>query len=68
MDSFHLLSSNAFQLLLSLSSILPLTPLIYALRAVILEGTSVLQLPQAAILGAWGIVTFVLALRWFRWV
>ena len=48
--------------------VLPLTPLIYSLRAVILEGTSVLQLlPQAAILAAWGIVTFVLALRWFRW-
>jgi len=48
---------------------LPLTPLIYSLRAVILEGTSLVQLlPQAAILGAWGIVTFVLALRWFRWV
>jgi ABC-type multidrug transport system permease subunit len=47
---------------------LPLTPLIYSLRAVILEGTPLLQLlPQAAILGAWGIVTFVLALRWFRW-
>jgi ABC-type multidrug transport system permease subunit len=48
--------------------VLPLTPLIYSLRAVILEGTSVLQLlPQAAILAAWGVVTFVLALRWFRW-
>ena len=47
---------------------LPLTPLIYSLRAVILEGASLLQLlPQAAILSAWGIVTFVLALRWFRW-
>ena len=48
---------------------LPLTPLIYSLRAVILEGTSLLQLlPQAAILAVWGAVTFVLALRWFRWV
>jgi ABC-type multidrug transport system permease subunit len=48
---------------------LPLTPLIYSLRAVILEGASVLQLlPQAAILAAWGVVTSVLALRWFRWM
>lgn len=48
--------------------VLPLTPLIYSLRAVILEGMSLLQLwPQAAILAAWGAVTFVLALRWFRW-
>ena len=45
------------------------TPLISSLRAVILEGASLLQLlPQAAILGAWGVITFVLALRWFRWM
>jgi ABC-type multidrug transport system permease subunit len=48
--------------------VLPLTPLIYSLRAVILEGMSLLQLlPQAATLAVWGAVTFVLALRWFRW-
>ena len=48
---------------------LPLTPLINALRAVILEGTSLPQLwSQAAILAIWGVVTFVLALRWFRWI
>src|SRR5262249_17349602 len=48
---------------------LPLTPLINALRAVILEGASVAQVwSQAAILAVWGAVTFVLALRWFRWL
>jgi ABC-type polysaccharide/polyol phosphate export permease len=48
---------------------LPLTALIYSLRAVMLEGSSLLELaPQAAIVGAWGVVTFVLALRWFRWM
>ena len=48
--------------------LLPLTPLIHALRGVILEGQSLPQLlPETAILGAWGLVTFVLALRWFRW-
>jgi ABC-2 type transport system permease protein len=48
---------------------LPLTPLINSLRAIILEGSSLMQLwPQAAILAAWSAVTFVLALRWFRWV
>jgi ABC-type multidrug transport system permease subunit len=48
---------------------LPLTPLINALRAVILEGQTLAQLwPQALILSVWGIVTFVLALKWFRWV
>jgi ABC-type multidrug transport system permease subunit len=47
---------------------LPLTPLINSLRAVILEGQSLVQLwPQAAILAVWGAVTFALALRWFRW-
>lgn len=47
---------------------LPLTPLIDALRAVMLEGASFPQIGrQLAELAAWGIVTFVLALRWFRW-
>ncbi len=48
--------------------VLPLTPLIYALRAVMLEGASLgSQWAELAILAAWGLVTFVLALRWFRW-
>jgi ABC-type multidrug transport system permease subunit len=47
---------------------IPLTPLNEALRAVMLEGTSLLQLwPQTAILTAWAVGSFVLALRWFRW-
>jgi ABC-type multidrug transport system permease subunit len=47
---------------------LPLTPLIDALRAVMLEGESlVAQLPRLGLLAAWGVVTFSLALRWFRW-
>jgi ABC-type multidrug transport system permease subunit len=47
---------------------LPLTPLIDALRAVMLEGdTLVSQLPRIGILALWGAGTFVLALRWFRW-
>ena len=50
-------------------NLLPLTPLINALRAVILEGTSVAQLwSQATILAVWGIVTFAISLRWFRWM
>jgi ABC-type multidrug transport system permease subunit len=48
--------------------VLPLTPLIKALRAVMLEGAGLWsQGPELAILAAWGAVTFVLALRWFRW-
>lgn len=47
---------------------LPLTPLNDMLRAVMLEGSSLVNhVPQMAILAAWGIVTFALALRWFRW-
>jgi ABC-type multidrug transport system permease subunit len=49
-------------------SALPLTPLIHALRSVMLEGAGLLSLgPQLALILAWGTVTFVLALRWFRW-
>jgi len=48
--------------------LLPLTPLIEALRAVMLEGQSLAALPtEIAIMGVWAIATFVLALRWFRW-
>lgn len=48
--------------------LLPLTPLIDALRRVMLEGVglSSLSLPVAIML-AWGTATFALALRWFRW-
>jgi ABC-type multidrug transport system permease subunit len=46
----------------------PLTPLIDSLRAVMLEGADLAsQLPRIAILAAWGVSSFVLALRWFRW-
>lgn len=48
---------------------LPLTPLISSMRAVMLEGASLAAvLPQIAIVAAWGVVSFALALRWFRWV
>jgi len=48
--------------------LLPLTPLIDALRAVMLEGQALTeQLPRLGILLAWGLGTFALALRWFRW-
>jgi ABC-type multidrug transport system permease subunit len=49
-------------------ALLPLTPLIHALRGVMLEGASLVWLgADVAIIAAWGCVTFVLALRWFRW-
>jgi ABC-2 type transport system permease protein len=47
---------------------LPLTALNDALRAVILEGaTLVSQSGRIAVLVLWGGVSFLLALRWFRW-
>jgi ABC-type multidrug transport system permease subunit len=49
--------------------IIPLTPLINSLRAVFLEGATLWsQWPEMAIMGAWGVITFVLALLWFRWI
>jgi ABC-type multidrug transport system permease subunit len=47
---------------------LPLTALNDALRAVILEGADLSsQLVRIAILAAWGVVSFALALKLFRW-
>ena len=47
---------------------LPLTALNDALRASILEGTPLFQQwPRLLILALWGGISFVLALKWFRW-
>src|ERR1700674_3582559 len=47
---------------------LPLTALNDALRASILEGTPLMQQwPRLLILILWGGISFVLALKWFRW-
>jgi ABC-2 type transport system permease protein len=51
-----------------LISALPLTQLVNALRMVILNGAGPLEVaPAMSILAAWAIVTFALALRYFRW-
>lgn len=48
--------------------LLPLTPLIHAIRSVMLEGASLLALGlDVALIVAWGVLTFGAALRWFRW-
>jgi ABC-type multidrug transport system permease subunit len=48
--------------------LLPLTALNDALRATILEGASLgSQTGHLAVLVAWGVISFMLALRWFRW-
>ncbi len=47
---------------------LPLTAANEALRAVMLEGKSLAALPsQLAILGVWGVASFAVALKIFRW-
>ena len=47
---------------------LPLTQLLNALRAVILEGAGLVSLGfELGVLAVWSVVTFVLALRFFRW-
>src|SRR5215210_760422 len=47
---------------------LPLTALNDALRGVMLEGTGLTSLaPKLGVLAAWGVVSFVVALKIFRW-
>jgi ABC-2 type transport system permease protein len=47
---------------------LPLTQFNYALRAVILEGTSLYsQWWRLLYIAAWGGISYLLTLRWFRW-
>jgi ABC-2 type transport system permease protein len=48
--------------------LLPLTALNDALRAVINEGTSILALgPELLVLVVWGLASFALAVKLFRW-
>src|ERR1700680_438770 len=48
--------------------VLPLTALNDALRASILEGTPLIhQWPRLLVMFLWGGISFVLALKWFRW-
>jgi ABC-2 type transport system permease protein len=47
---------------------LPLTALNDALRGVMLQGTGLVELlPEFAVLAVWGTLSFVLALKFFRW-
>jgi hypothetical protein len=47
---------------------LPLTALNDALRAAILEGAPLAhQSARLLVLGLWGVLSYLLALRWFRW-
>ncbi len=56
------------KIVLPLIKALPLTALNDALRAVILQGASLSsQWMQLAVLVLWGGISFLLALKWFRW-
>ena len=47
---------------------LPLTRLNDALREVMLEGAGLTDIGvHLLVLAAWGVVSFALALRWFKW-
>jgi ABC-type polysaccharide/polyol phosphate export permease len=51
-----------------LITVLPLTAIVDALRAHMLQGASLAQIaPQLGILSGWLIVCFALALKLFRW-
>jgi ABC-type multidrug transport system permease subunit len=55
-------------LLQPLIKALPLTALNDALRTAILEGAPLShQAPRLLVLGLWGVLSYLLALRWFRW-
>ena len=61
-------STNFPEVMMPLIRALPLTALIDALRAVTNEGQPLSTLmPQIGVLVAWGIGSFLLALRLFRW-
>ena len=47
---------------------LPLTAMCDGLRAVMIDGAGVAgTLPYLAVLAGWGVVSFLLGFRWFRW-
>jgi len=49
-------------------AVLPLNPLIHALRTIMLEGASLWSLGlDVAIVAGWACLGFTLGLRWFRW-
>jgi len=49
--------------------LLPLTALNNALRGVMQEGASLAQLgPEIGLLVGWAVVSYLLALKWFRWI
>lgn len=52
----------------TISTYLPLTPVIEGIRLISTEGKTLVQVaPQVALIGIWGIIIYVIAIRLFRW-
>jgi ABC-type multidrug transport system permease subunit len=61
-------SANFPQAVQPIIQALPLTALINALRAVVLDGDGIPGVArELAVLAAWGLASFGIALRFFRW-
>jgi ABC-2 type transport system permease protein len=61
-------STNFPPVVQPLVQVLPLTAAVDALRAVILDGATLLDVAgELALLGLWGVVPFAIALRIFKW-
>lgn len=62
-------SSNFPDWMQPVVQLLPLTALNDGLRAIMTDGAPLLSLwPQVLVLGVWGLVPFLLALRYFKWL
>jgi ABC-type multidrug transport system permease subunit len=62
-------ASNFPDWLQPLIKVLPLTALNDGLRAIMLDGAPLLALwPQGLVLGVWGLVPFLIAVRYFKWM
>lgn len=52
----------------TVSDFLPLTPLVDGFRAIITEGSTILQIgPEVGMLALWGVVIYIVAFKVFRW-
>jgi ABC-2 type transport system permease protein len=56
------------EFLQTLTTILPLTPIVESFRMIVTEGATLLDLgPQLALIGVWTVVVYILAFKLFRW-
>ena len=56
------------ELLQNITKFIPLTPVIDAIRLIITENASLLDLgPQLAVIGGWTVIIYIIAFKVFRW-